>query len=620
MAEDNKIILEFPISGIELDLGMVITFDDISGLLPTSRLEGNFPMERIEGDLPMERVTGNLPVERVEGDIPVSRLSGNLPLSQTEGDLPVSRLDGNLPLSQTSGNLPTSRLDGTIPASSITGNLPLSQTSGYLPANRVSGLSNVATSGNYSDLNGLPTIPTKTSDLSDVEYTDLKDGQIAKYNGVSEKWENAEDKAEHIGSVKGAIASFNTDLAVNLKKCECEIVYSQAEGTPTPDNQLPITTFSEMNVCATGKNLFDGQFPSIDITVKYRQIKVKNGTYTMSTDCPLNASQGSNIFFISGYATSGASTVANGVYINNPRTVTTTDGYITVGYRSDGGISPSDYSSQIEKGETATTYEPYNGNTYTIPFGQTVAKGTLNVTTGVLRVTHGVYVITGNETFTTTGAGQKAIVNPSLNTLNAKSFDNSENANVACEIAESKPYATINVSGTTSGIGIGIYYIIIGSEQYNAWNDCVGKKLVYELATPIEIQLSATQVTALLNENHIWHDCNGDIEVEFFKNAIPGKAVSYDNSNSGLAANNIQDAIDELSADLNSIFTDITGTLEAGETSITLTSDAITSDSNIQVFAGNGNINYLTISATTGSVTIGFLAQASDMTVTARIS
>lgn len=64
----------------------------------------------------------------------------------------------------------------------------------------------------------------------------------------------------------------------------------------------------------------------------------------------------------------------------------------------------------------------------------------------------------------------------------------------------------------------------------------------------------------------------------------------------------------------------LVGTLTAGSTSITLSDASITSSSFIQVFAGNGNINYTSISSTEGSVTIGFLAQASDMTVTVRVS
>lgn len=77
-------------------------------------------------------------------------------------------------------------------------------------------------------------------------------------------------------------------------------------------------------------------------------------------------------------------------------------------------------------------------------------------------------------------------------------------------------------------------------------------------------------------------------------------------------------AINEVNTKASKV--DITGTLTAGQTSITLSDASITSTSFIQVFADNGNINYTSISSTTGSVTIGFLAQASDMTVTARIS
>lgn len=77
-------------------------------------------------------------------------------------------------------------------------------------------------------------------------------------------------------------------------------------------------------------------------------------------------------------------------------------------------------------------------------------------------------------------------------------------------------------------------------------------------------------------------------------------------------------AINEVNTKASKV--DITGTLTAGQTSITLSDASITSSSFIQVFAGNGNINYTSISSTTGSVTIGFLAQASDMTVTVRVS
>lgn len=65
---------------------------------------------------------------------------------------------------------------------------------------------------------------------------------------------------------------------------------------------------------------------------------------------------------------------------------------------------------------------------------------------------------------------------------------------------------------------------------------------------------------------------------------------------------------------------EVTGTLIAGQTSITLQDTSITPSSFIQVFADNGNVNYTSISVETGIVTIGFLAQASDMAVVVRVS
>lgn len=63
----------------------------------------------------------------------------------------------------------------------------------------------------------------------------------------------------------------------------------------------------------------------------------------------------------------------------------------------------------------------------------------------------------------------------------------------------------------------------------------------------------------------------------------------------------------------------LSGTLTAGSTSITLSDASITTSSHIEVWADNGNANYTSITTTTGSVTITFLAQASNMTVEVRV-
>lgn len=62
----DNIILEFPRSDIEIDLGEVVSFDEISGKLPLDRTTGSLPTTRLEGNISMSNITGNLPVNRLE--------------------------------------------------------------------------------------------------------------------------------------------------------------------------------------------------------------------------------------------------------------------------------------------------------------------------------------------------------------------------------------------------------------------------------------------------------------------------------------------------------------------------------------------------------------------------
>jgi hypothetical protein len=114
-------------------------------------------------------------------------------------------------------------------------------------------------------------------------------------------------------------------------------------------------------VGGAGKNKFDGVYPDISSsTVQYRPIYVGNGTYTISTDCPKNSAEGANIFFLAGNAQAGASTQGNGVWNGRTITVTTDDGYVTVAYRSEGNVDPTNYNTQIESGSQATSFAPYS--------------------------------------------------------------------------------------------------------------------------------------------------------------------------------------------------------------------------------------------------------------------
>ena len=217
-----------------------------------------------------------------------------------------------------------------------------------------------------------------------------------------------------VDTASGSVATFDTDMTENLIEVVCDIQYSQASGTPTPDNPLPITTYTSLNLSHSG----------------------------------------------------------------------------------------------------ADTSNP---NITNIPFGQTVAKGTLNVTTGVLEITHGV-VTFNNMGFTYNAQG---FFDSYKSTIGAKT---NTTALLICSCyayASTTPYPDLSIYQSTNRIRI-------RDDNYNdvtSWLSAVGNnQVVFELETPITIQLSSTQITALLNENNIWCDTNGDTEVKYILSV--GKTIS----------------------------------------------------------------------------------------------
>lgn len=95
--------------------------------------------------------------------------------------------------------------------------------------------------------------------------------------------------------------------------------------------------------------------------------------------------------------------------------------------------------------------------------------------------------------------------------------------------------------------------------------------------------------------------------------------VTYDNTTSGLSATNTQSAIDEIKSSLGVW---LTGTLMAGQTTLVLSDTSITTDSivdNVYVPDTFFGVNPTSISATTGSVTLTFPVQSSDLPVKVRV-
>lgn len=107
--------------------------------------------------------------------------------------------------------------------------------------------------------------------------------------------------------------------------------------------------------------------------------------------------------------------------------------------------------------------------------------------------------------------------------------------------------------------------------------------------------------------------------------SVTADVVSYDNTDSGLTADDVQAAIDELKDDIDAIvpgatFEIVRGTLTAGQTSVALTaSKTVSANALIDVFADVYGLNPSAVTVAGAVVTLTFEAQASDVAVAVRI-
>lgn len=105
---------------------------------------------------------------------------------------------------------------------------------------------------------------------------------------------------------------------------------------------------------------------------------------------------------------------------------------------------------------------------------------------------------------------------------------------------------------------------------------------------------------------------------------IDAEDVDYDNSGSGLTATDVQAAIDEVVSDLEDVTDNVStyasGTILAGNTTITLSNAAIQTTSFIDIYFWNKLITPVSVSVSTGSITIEIAADTTDTTVAVRIA
>ena len=272
-----------------------------------------------------------------------------------------------------------------------------------------------------------------------------------------------------IDTASGAIASFEDGAdGMPIKALTVNIEPAQSgSGDPSPTNVRPISGWTGCNVTRTGKNLLDINAVTSG-AVDHNTGEVIPNTNNKVT--PLISCEPNTTYVVSGferairpkYYRSTIEYIGEAASTTSSTFTTPADCHFMriqgINIAWSGAVNP-----QLELGSTATDYEPYQGDTYNITFPSpdpgTVYGGTLDVTAGVLTV---------------------------------------DRANIASYSGETLPGKWIS-----------------DRDVYAAGTiPTTGAQVVYELATPIEITLTPTQIDTLLGTNNIWADC-GTVSVDY---------------------------------------------------------------------------------------------------------
>lgn len=191
-------------------------------------------------------------------------------------------------------------------------------------------------------------------------------------------------------------------------------------------------------------------------------------------------------------------------------------------YRADYTSVDDIKSAQVEIGAAMTAYEPYQGDTFALDFGQTVYGGQIDWNKGVLTADRAMITLTGNEAWSAGSSNANSYYinqasDPALvaNVYVGSFYDEyfhicshyradvykSMMQNAVCEIYGGSGGATIMMkddSRTTPDA-----WKAYLAAQYAAGTPV---QVAYRLATPTTIQLTPQQITALQGINNIWSD------------------------------------------------------------------------------------------------------------------
>ena len=316
-----------------------------------------------------------------------------------------------------------------------------------------------------------------------------------------------------VSFIDGADAPF-ADFNVGI------VAVQSGTGDPSPTNVRPISGWTSANVSRTGKNLVDIADRTITSQYTSEFFTLKKGTYTISLfvknnttiagTCYLRKRDNTNVALIGINASINSRISASFTLTDD------TDLRLVIS----GSLSEYSYDIsqvQIEIGSTATTYEPYNGNTYNITWQSTagtVYYGTYNLTTGVLIGTHTITQLLSSMLWNYSELNDRHRIFTVIHGMKADSTEVYSEVFKGANSLDVYPDKWKARTNTTPSIIIGVP----NDFSLQDWKDLLDSEtihLVYPLATPVTYQLTPTEIRSLLGLNEVWADC-GPVDVRYF--------------------------------------------------------------------------------------------------------
>lgn len=321
--------------------------------------------------------------------------------------------------------------------------------------------------------------------------------------------------------------AFVTDIAKPLRSMLIPFT-PQQEGTgdPSPQNIRNILPWNGLTVFGGGKNLFDKDDPDIQLNKRVTTGgTIINSLYSQAVTGFISVKEGAKYiinnyidenFFSCFYSERDIAKPVGAIFGNNefPKTAPKGAKYliVTIGNSGIDGF-------QIEVGQTDTAYEPYKPITNTdIVFQSAVYGGTLDAVSGVLTVEYAEVILKGTEEWY---ESENKFFVTSVSALK----NNTAKQNIFCDLFKySLNSADYLLQGQFTDSINSAYNIRIRKhddamtlQEFKSLLASNNMHIVYKAETPQEIQLTSAQINALVGNNTIWSDANGQMTATYLK-------------------------------------------------------------------------------------------------------